>query len=250
MEYLKAFTIGTSGLVTFLSLSEVAIDEKYDYSDYYSFIIPIYYGLMVVLSVFLGKTFNLSLKKRILITSIISILFVLLFNYKTNKYENYYEENKYNLAMIVIKDITLQLIIFNIIIFYLIINFSKYWLLKIFIIGSSIFLFLSNYLNVKFFINQKKNYDFKFFSITEPLLQSFGLVIGIYIGKTILKLNLVPTIIIYHLIAPFIVLFLVYRLKLYPFNDNFSGNFYYVSGMIIAGLLECIPFYYLNKYLK
>ena len=249
MEYLKAFIIGTSGLVILPSLSEVAIDEKYNYDAKYSFIIPIYYGLMTIFSVFIGKTFNLSLKLRLFIASIISSILVILFNYNIDKYKNYYEENKQNVAFIVIKDIFSQLIIFNVIIFYLSFYFSKYWLLKLLVIGSSAIHYYQSY--IKVYLSKKKNYDFKYYAITEPLGMGITLAIWIYIGINVLKLKLIPSLISYYIITPFIMVLIAYKLKLYQFNEYYSGNIDYAFWMIISGLLlKFFPVYYLNKYLK
>ena len=57
MEYLKAFTIGTSGPAWFqhMALLALADENYYDYSfKLYSIVAPIYYGLMAMLAVFLG----------------------------------------------------------------------------------------------------------------------------------------------------------------------------------------------------
>ena len=216
MEYLKAFTIGTSGFVTYSLLSDIAFDKKYKYSKYYSFIIPIFYGLMTMFSVYIGNIFNLSLKLRLFIISIISIIIIIIFNYYVNKYTNYYKD-KLNLLFIIIRDIINQLIVFNIIIFYFITNFSKSESLKIFIIGSSIFSYLVTYIKVYFKDNkQLNNYDYKYFTITEPFVQGIGLVIGLYILQHIFKYKLIKSLILYTIIISSILMaFTANSFKLY-----------------------------------
>ena len=77
------------------------------------------------------------------------------------------------------------------------------------------------------------------------------LAIWIYIGINVLKLKLIPSLISYYIITPFIMVLIAYKLKLYQFNEYFSGNIHYAFWMIISGLLlKFIPVYYLNKYLK
>ena len=74
MEYLKAFTIGSSGLVIFPLLSSIANDSRYEYSKKFPLTIPIYYGLMSMLALYIGTNYKLPLQHRFLIVSIISIL--------------------------------------------------------------------------------------------------------------------------------------------------------------------------------
>ena len=85
--------------------------------------------------------------------------------------------------------------------------------MKIFIIGSSLFSYYLNYYSVsKGAIltagsDSKKpvvNYDYKDFAITEPFVHGFPLIIGLYIGVKILKLNLVTSMILYQIISTFI----------------------------------------------
>ena len=97
MDYLKAFVIGTAGPVWFQHIALLSLRDKneYDYSfKVYSIIAPIYYGLMTMLALYIGKTFNLSLSMRLFIISIISICSVVAFNYfisrkKYKPYKNY-----------------------------------------------------------------------------------------------------------------------------------------------------------------
>ena len=145
MDYLKAFTIGTSGLVWFHHMAILALTNEKDYNfsfKTYSLLAPIYYGLMTMLALYLGKTFHWSLSKRFFITSIISIILVLLVSYIIKAYNHSPKEQGKNL----IHHILRHLVAFNIIIYYLTKYFSKYWPLRVFIIGSSFFSYFITYL--------------------------------------------------------------------------------------------------------
>ena len=55
MEYLKAFTIGTSGPVWFHHMALMGLTDEKDYNfsfKDYSLVAPIYYGLMTMLALF------------------------------------------------------------------------------------------------------------------------------------------------------------------------------------------------------
>ena len=251
MDYLKAFTIGTSGLVTFSLLSDIAFDNKYNYSKDYSFIVPIFYGLMTILSVYIGKTFNLSLQLQLFIISIISFILVILFNYYVDNYKNYYEENKQDLLYVILRDIINQLIIFNIIIYYLSVNFSKLEFLRIFIIGSSIFSYLITYLKVNSLDDKKIiKYKFKNFSFTEPFIQGVGLVISLYILQDIFKLPLKISLLIFLVVFIPVTMSLINSyLKLYKSKGTYTV-LNYSEGMILNGIIKYIPLYYLLMNLK
>lgn len=79
MEYLKSFVIGSSYLVFvpfFLVVSQIdPTDMNYTYMTY-TFVAPLYFGLMNMLSLFIQKTFSLTLNMRYLIISIISATIV------------------------------------------------------------------------------------------------------------------------------------------------------------------------------
>ena len=91
-NYLRALVIGSSVIVTLPHLLTVAnLDEEkinYTYKQY-SFIAPIYYGLMNALSLFLAITLNLSSRERYILIGTISPLVVISFSYlnKTYTYE-------------------------------------------------------------------------------------------------------------------------------------------------------------------
>ena len=105
MNFLKNFIIGSSFPVfapfylAVLSLNP----EKRNYTyQLYTFIAPIYLGLMNMLSAYISREYNLGLRSRLLITSIISTLIVSTFSTVTKAY-NYQSGDwiKYYLSIFV-----------------------------------------------------------------------------------------------------------------------------------------------------
>jgi hypothetical protein len=118
MEYLRAFVIGSSFLVFFPHFAAVAnLDEKklnYTYKQY-TFVAPIYYGLMNIISLFLAILFNLSDRYRYILIGILSPLIVVSFSYFFKTYD--YEGNewaKYGIGLFI-----KHFLIWNIIVYYL-----------------------------------------------------------------------------------------------------------------------------------
>jgi hypothetical protein len=93
MEYLRSFVIGSSMLVFLPHFIAVAgLDEKkmnYTYKQY-TFVAPLYYGLMNMLSLFLAVQFHLTDRLRYLLIGTFSPLIVISFSYffKTYDYTN------------------------------------------------------------------------------------------------------------------------------------------------------------------
>jgi hypothetical protein len=91
-NYLKAFVIASSALVFFPHYFAVATADKaklnYSYEQY-TFIAPVYYGLMNMLSLYFALLFNLTSRQRYLIVGTISPLIVISvsFFFKTYTYE-------------------------------------------------------------------------------------------------------------------------------------------------------------------
>jgi hypothetical protein len=105
MKYLRAFVIGSCMLV-FLShfLAVANLDEKkmnYTYKQY-TFIAPLYYGIMNMISLYLSLKFNLSNRQRYLLIGTISPLIVISYSYlfKTYKYQGN-EWTKYAIGLFV-----------------------------------------------------------------------------------------------------------------------------------------------------
>ena len=158
MDYLKSFTIGTSGLITlqhFLPLALQSAENNKDVSSSatppfkeYSIVAPIYYGVMGMLALYIGKTFGLSLSLRLFMTSIISVVFVTLLNYNVSrkKYEPYKSYTTKEWLYYIIRNGSRHIIAFNLIMFYFEKYFATIFPLKVFIIGSSAFSYLITYL--------------------------------------------------------------------------------------------------------
>jgi hypothetical protein len=93
MEYLRAFVIGSSMLVFlphFIAVADLD-EEKINYTyKQYTFVAPLYYGLMNMLSLFLALQFQLSNRQRYLVIGTLSPLFVTSMSYffKTYNYQD------------------------------------------------------------------------------------------------------------------------------------------------------------------
>ena len=254
MDYLKAFTIGTSGPIWFLHMASLSLVEKsyYDYSfKLYSIIAPIYFGLMSMLSVFIKNKFNLSLSMSLFITSIISICFVVSFMYfiSRKKYKPYKDYNRNEWIRYILRNGARHLIEFNLIIYYFSKYFSNSYWLRIFIIGSSIFSYLVTYLKVIWADNRNKlNYKYETFAVIEPFIQGIDLVISLFILQKLLGFKLMPSLIIWNLVGSLLQVFLAYNAKTYKYEGE--EWFYYYIRAILSGFIKMIPFYYLITYLN
>jgi len=254
MDYLKAFTIGTSGPVWFLHMASLSLVDKsyYDYSfKLYSIITPIYFGLMSMLSIFIKKNFNLSLSMSLFITSIISICFVISLMYfiSRKKYKPYKNYNKNEWKTYILKNSTRHLIEFNLIIYYFSKYFSNSYWLRIFIIGSSIFSYFLTYFKVIWADNKNKlNYKYETFAVGEPFIQGLDLLVYLYILQKKLGFNLIHSLIFWNIFGSLLQVFLAYNTNNYKYERE--EWFYYYIRAILTGFIKIIFFYYLIKYLK
>lgn len=121
-NYLKSFVIGSSFPVLFpffYSVSKMPQDSKnYSYVTY-TFIAPLYLGLINMLAEWIGQRWNVSLRNRYLIIGPLSGLFVALlatlmntYNYDRKEWASYY-----------LRIIFIHFLIFNIVIYYI-----EFWL--------------------------------------------------------------------------------------------------------------------------
>jgi hypothetical protein len=90
MEYLRAFVIGSSFPVFLPHFIAVAgLDESklnYTYKQY-TFVAPLYYGLMNVISLLLAIRLKLSDRQRYLLIGTLSPLIVIFFSYTFETYD-------------------------------------------------------------------------------------------------------------------------------------------------------------------
>lgn len=118
MGYLKSFIIGSSWFVFvlfFISVMKISNKIKnYSYESY-TIIAPLYLGLMNAFSLYLARTFNLTLRQRYILIGLISPIIVIIFARITNSY-NFSPNQWYSYYLrITIK----HFLIFNIIVYYL-----------------------------------------------------------------------------------------------------------------------------------
>jgi hypothetical protein len=98
-EYLRSFVIGSSWLsfiIFFIKVSNLSNNIKNYKYETYTILAPIYLGMMNMLSLYIQKKYNLSLRNRLIIISIISSLCIIimvklfkLYNYNENEYLAY-----------------------------------------------------------------------------------------------------------------------------------------------------------------
>ena len=254
MDYLKAFTIGTSGPVWVQHIALLALTNSnyYDYSfKGYSLIAPIYYGLMTMIALYIGKTFHYSLQKRLFITSIISICLVvsLMYNVSRKYYKPYKNYTTNEWFAYILRNGARHLINFNLIIYYITFYFSKSYWLRVFIIGSSIFSYFNTYLKVIWAdYKHKLNYDYKHFAVAEPFIQGVDLMISLYIYQTIFGFGLKSSLLLWNIISSLLQFILAYNLNTYKFN-NIEWIQYFIR-VLLTGFIKMIPIYYLLISLK
>ena len=250
-DYLKAFIIGTSGIVLFQHFSLFALKDKaYSTINYYDYSIaaPLYYGLMNMLSLFIGSIFNLSLEVRLFIISLISIIFIVSFNYLYSRkhYKPYKDYTTKEWLIYIINNGTRHIVSFNLIMYYLEKFFPMSFLFRAFIIGSSAISYLITYWKVSNLDKQGfLNYDYKTFTVFEPFIQGFELLFVVFIGKYILKLSLINTLILRFIIGNILWLFMAKTFKTYKYsNQQWIKAF---KRILLTGVYKGIIFYYLLK---
>jgi hypothetical protein len=117
MEYIRSFVIGSSipvVLIFYLVFFSIPIGIKKYTNEQYAIVAPVYFGLMNMTSLFVANLLGLSLRSRLLITSIVSIIYVLTFVKLNNLYVF---TNNFQLVAYVSTIIIFHLMTFNVIIF-------------------------------------------------------------------------------------------------------------------------------------
>ena len=261
MEYLKAFTIGSSGLVLFPFLSSISRDKRFEFKKHLSLILPFYYGFMSMLVIFIKKTYKLSLEVSIMIVFVISYSIIYFINnYYNDKYNK--GETVINSTLLKRNDRWLQVITF-IILYFLLTNFSKYEALKIFVIGSSIFSYYINFVAASGGNLKRLNYKYEYFAPPEPLGQGILLVIAIMVSMKVFKMNLINSLLMRNVIlvgsALLATIFLGWTKTIFGecvkglymdvnvYNYSFER---YAAQLFLAGTVKIIIFYYLITRLK
>ena len=224
MDYLKSFIIGSSGLNTVQHFSWFYLNKEKN-KDFpfklYSIIAPIYFGIMNMLALYIGKTHKLSLQNRLFITSIISVIFIFLLNFiiTSKKVEYYKNWTSKDWIYYIIRNGARHIIIFNLIMY----TFEKYFsqsdIVKAFIIGGSIFSYLGNYLKVIQLDNQSKiTYDYRLFTVVEPFIASINYIIAAIIIPKLLNISIRKSILFYSVLIPVL---------WYYYVNNYDAKKYY-----------------------
>ncbi len=249
MDYLKSFVIGTSGPVFTQHLALLSLVDKnyYDYSyKIYSLLAPLYYGFMTMFALFIGNIFGLSLRLRLFITSIISIILVVSLSYFvfSKKYKPYKEYTNKEWLSYILKNGARHLVAFNIIIYFFEEYFSKIYPLKVFIIGSSALSYLITYLKVGILdLQDKLNYNYETFAVMEPFIQGFDLLIYVLFFHKFLKLSLPSTLLIWAIFGSILWLILAYNYQTYKYHGEEWINAF--LRVLTTGIVKAIVIYYL-----
>ena len=251
MEYLKAFTIGTSGIVFLSNLYVLKLtdEEVYDFPlKLYSLLIPLYYGLMNVLGLYIGKKFKLSLDIQLLIISLISITTIVLFNYyySRRKYKPYKNYTKKEWFLYIIRNGLRHLFAFNIVIYFFTKYFDSSLLLKWFIIGSSFFSYYQTYLKVAW-IDEKKpgyiQYNYKDFITFEPIVHGIFWTVGLYIFYKNMKYTILKSLILWSILGMIGQFGLAKYFKTYDYSKRPESK--YILSMVVSSVIQIIPLNYL-----
>jgi hypothetical protein len=112
--YLKSFIIGSSFPSFILYFLAVRFTKKNYHFEDYALICPLALGIDNMLSLYIAKKYNLSLRTRMLGSSIFFSLFVFIFDYYTNQYNITSNEDWLTLYLIIF---SIYFIVFNFIIY-------------------------------------------------------------------------------------------------------------------------------------
>jgi hypothetical protein len=118
MSYLKSFIIGSSlpTVLMFYFLFFSIPDSIKNYSnEQYALVAPLYFGFMNMLSLFVGNLIGLKLRSRLLMISIISIIYILA-SVKLNnvyKFENTFQWISYGTIIVIFHLMAYNVIIYS-----------------------------------------------------------------------------------------------------------------------------------------
>jgi hypothetical protein len=115
-RYLRSFIIGASIPVVFLFYLGVMRSHNKNYSyETYTLVAPIYFGFMNAISLYFSKKYNLTLRQRLLYTSVVSALVVVCLAklFKT------YTFSREEWLVYVMKIIVFHIFTYNVIIYFL-----------------------------------------------------------------------------------------------------------------------------------
>ena len=117
MKYLREFVIGSSWLVVVQSLYNAAYNRPQKNWSYekYSMIAPVWFGLWNVMSLIIATQFNLSLRMRFIVVSMLSYCTIIIIAKVFNTYNFTNKEwNEYYIYMLIKYIITWNIIVYYI----------------------------------------------------------------------------------------------------------------------------------------
>ncbi len=234
---LLSFVIGSSFLVVFshwfglryfLKDGTAYKDEtpkfKFDIFSKYIMLSTFYFGLINVLITYLRQKYNFNIHKIYFIASLLSGAFIVLHNlYFKFLWDSYTFKTNTDKVMYGIRNFLKHFIVFNFIIkglqMYLSSGHQFKDLVLSFVIGSSILVYLLWVLSFRRLDTNYYNFDGYLYFILAPLY--FGIIntISFYLSNKY-KVNNLTRFLTTSVISSLIVIFLVYRNKLYNWKDK------------------------------
>jgi len=254
MDYLTSFIIGTSPLITFQHFAPMALQNKTNIPyKKYAILAPLYYGLMSMLALGIGKQFDLSLELRLFITSIISIIFITSLNYfySRKRYEPYKSYTTKEWLYYIIRNGSRHIIAFNLIMLYLEKYFPQSEWLKIFVIGSSAFSYLFAYYDISKLDDLGLiNYDYRTFAVVEPFNDGFLYLFYLFILTKLFNFSLKQSLLIKTVLSPIIWLVgIKYIFNTYGYETNKEYMMTFLRMFFKSFVGNNIIFYYLLTHL-
>jgi len=222
--YLRTFVIATAAPSLILHFGYLATQDPKKYTpDYhaYSFGLPLYFGFMAMLALYLGHRFQWSLRKRLFVISIASILLVhtiayTVMRHRAEPYQSFTSKGwmGYN-----IRNGLRHLFIFNV---WMWIG-ETYWkrssALRIWILASSAVFYLYTFWRVgRLEKAGHVRYNYRTFTAIEPWIQGFGMLAYIMLGTRLLGLSLRNSLVLWALLGSVVWYISVKKLGTYRYT--------------------------------
>ena len=250
MDLLKSFIIGSSVPATFLhSASVIANDPKklgnYPYHNY-AFILPMYFGIINTVREYIAKKYNYSLEASLFITSVLSVILVVNASYflSSKYYEPYKSFDNYDWMYYVINNGGRHIIVLNLVIYYLEKFFYKSEMFRVFLICGGFLMNAVSFYKVKRLdLLGLINYNYKIYTITNPLILGLNGVLILLILPRLFGISVKTTILLFALLSPLIWATLVKMLKTYSYSDE------ELKSRVLRNYALTVPFRLLMFYL-
>jgi hypothetical protein len=244
-DYLRSFVISTSAPVLLQWFWNMARDKKkhLTYFRVYSFIAPLYFGIMGMFALFLGKRYGWSIRKRLFIVSIISILLVHTLAYLVMRNRSYPYNSFTTIGWLKYfrRNSIRHLIAFNVIIALGEYCFPSSFLLRVFLIGSCSIFYLYSY-GKALRHGKKDQHAYRYYVATEPFIQGMGFVFYLGVGHLLFGWSIPVCLVMWALLSP---LLWSNRLGVYSYTDGEWRSNYLRT--IIIRVIKALVFWWVYK---